>query len=409
MRKRNVRAGVFIGLCVFMLAAVACQSTGAVQGGSAAAPSVQERLKLDAVNRQLGYQLLADGAVAFILDAKAQGIDPEDIDRAWLEGSFNGWLKGTDDAWRMEPRSDGRTWVHMRRLEEVRAPGNSGFPEFKFYILHVNGSVLEPAAASKIPGFQMATNNLLLHSPEEAAYVSANLPLAAAAKPLADFDLSDPEQAAALSNVRLVPGTRALWRGYHPYKMSRPQFDTEATRNELVKRALEDNGIKATIVLSGEEKPTGAESVSAWHQAIIDGGSQLVLNTSYNTVYYRSDSEEFGLLIQRIVRFINAWEGPFYVHCRLGTDRTGAVSGVLAALCGAPWPAIAEDYQKSNRMMIKEFRDYHILQYALERMIGKPIGPDTDLQGELTAYFINNGYLDERDVSDLRRKIGALQ
>jgi len=143
------------------------------------------------------------------------------------------------------------------------------------------------------------------------------------------------------------------------------------------------------------------EEISAYQQKIIDAGDNLFVDTSYNTVYFHSAEKEFGSLIAEIVQFINTHPGPYYVHCRLGTDRTGTVSAVLAALVGADWQSIAADYQKTNEMGIQEFRDYHLLQYSFEQMLGKPMSSVANLKAELSSYFVNNGYLTQQDIDAL--------
>ena len=131
---------------------------------------------------------------------------------------------------------------------------------------------------------------------------------------------------------------------------------------------------------------------------------------SYNEVYYNSTSAKFGAWVKQIVEFIisDSHPAPFEIHCRLGTDRTGVFSGVLAALCGASWEEIAEDYQKTNRMQIREFRDYHILAYSFRKMLGvSDMSEVTDLQKAMSDYFINKGYLTAAQIEALRQKLNA--
>lgn len=184
--------------------------------------------------------------------------------------------------------------------------------------------------------------------------------------------------------------------------MSYSQYDTEATRIALVKEALEEYGIKSIITLSGEEDPIeGKEEVSPYHLAIRGAGNQLYINTSYNTVYFKSNGPEFAKVIEDIIKFINTHPGPYYIHCRLGTDRTGTTSAVMAALCGASWEDICADYQRTNLMGIKEFRDYRLLQYSFEQILGKPMSEVENLAKELGDYFIANTSLTQKDIDDL--------
>ena len=106
-------------------------------------------------------------------------------------------------------------------------------------------------------------------------------------------------------------------------------------------------------------------------------------------------------MMAEVIRFIGSHPGPYYVHCRLGTDRTGVVSANLAALCGASWNEIASDYQKTNDMGIKEFRDYRLLQYSFEKMLGKKISEIEDLQKEISGYYLREKFITQAELDSL--------
>jgi len=386
--KRSIFA---IGVAAVLLAS--CATTKNV---------VQEQFSMTKENREVGYQITNGGKnVMFVFDPKSYKMTT--VDRVYVEGSFNGWSKGKDESWKMSYDAKCKAYLLEKDASLVRIPGNSGHPEFKFYIFKKAGALSadEPAAISKTPGYQMATNNLVLFAEDNPQDIVANVKTSKTVKKLADFDLTKSVDRDTLSNFRLVPGTTGLFRGYHPYKKSRGQYDTEDTRIRLIKESFEREGIKSIITLSGNEKPVAGEEISAYQQKIIDAGDNLFVDTSYNTVYFHSAEKEFGSLIAEIVQFINTHPGPYYFHCRLGTDRTGTVSAVLAALVGADWQSIAADYQKTNEMGIQEFRDYHLLQYSFEQMLGKPMSSVANLKAELSSYFVNNGYLTQQDIDAL--------
>ena len=124
-------------------------------------------------------------------------------------------------------------------------------------------------------------------------------------------------------------------------------------------------------------------------------------------MYYRSDTPEFAQQIKRVIEFIidPAHPAPFLVHCRLGTDRTGVVSAIIAALCGASWEEICADYQKSNEVGMNEFRSVKLLQYSLEKMLKIKITNEVDLQDAISNYFINSKYLNDTQIESLRNKL----
>lgn len=375
----------------------------------------QTEFKPNSVNKKLCYQLLDNGKIVFVFDAAK--VEIKAPKRVYLEGSFNGWAKTNSD-WELE-KYKFTTWTYECNLEDVMIPGNSGFPEFKFYVIadveyevriveatsiRTREEKLEPTLP-RYPGFQMSTNNLILLPTDNPQTVLANIKIADKVKRLKEFNLENPNDVAAISNFRLVPGTTKLFRGYHPYKISR-DYDTEKERIRLVNKQLKDNNVKSIITLSGDESlDSKKEQISVYVADIRQSGNQLFLKTNYNTVYYSSNTRGFGNMIGEIVKFIGTHPDSYYVHCRLGTDRTGVVCANLAALCGASWDEIASDYQKSNEMGIKEFRDYRLLQYSFEHMLGKKMSEIDDLQKEVSNYYLNEKFFTQNDLDSLLKNL----
>ena len=112
--------------------------------------------------------------------------------------------------------------------------------------------------------------------------------------------------------------------------------------------------------------------------------------------------------MKQIVEFIIADDtpAPFQIHCRLGTDRTGVFCAVLAALCGASWDDITADYQATNNMQIQEFRDWHLLAYTFRQLLNVyDVSTVENLKETLSNYFINGGYLTQRQIDILKAKL----
>jgi predicted protein tyrosine phosphatase len=361
---------------------------------------------VDLNTRQIGYVFADDGKnLVFLFDAGAE--HQFSTAKVNIAGSFNGWKP--DDRWEMKAdRETGLWWLEMPAVE-IAVPGNSGQPEFKFIVTFSNGNVLWLDAVSTLPGYRLANNNLILFPGEDPVRIFSNFLTASKVKTPNDFDLSTAEGQSEIANFRLVPGTARLYRSYHPYKISRPLFDTEKIRIRTVDQLMEKHSIRSIVCLSGKEPAAekSSEAISAYQQDIIARHHELFTDTDYDTVYYHSTGKEFGNLIRQIVEFIinEDNEGPFLVHCRLGTDRTGVVSAVLAALCGAPWKAIRDDYRKSNLLGILEFRDDKILRYSLENMTGRKLADDSVPKKELSDYFIRSGYLTQAEIDKLVLKL----
>ena len=99
---------------------------------------------------------------------------------------------------------------------------------------------------------------------------------------------------------------------------------------------------------------------------------------------------------------------PFLIHCEIGVDRTGVFSAIFAGLCGATWEEIANDYETSNNLCIKEFRDAKILKYSFERMLKvEDITQEADIKSLLYNYFTSSGYISQSDLDSVVAKITA--
>lgn len=346
------------------------------------------------------------------------------VNSAEVRGSFTGWSKSSE--FQMTYDNEEACWTVTVPYASVRIPGNSGQPEFKFV---VNGSNwLSGYGKSFIPeGYVFMTsdrNNIIVFADDDLEQIKANSKIAETVKKASEFDLSTRAGQEEISNFRLVPGTTALFRCYHPFKWSREKYDSEPLRISLVKDLSVAEGIKSDICLSGDDTKSLTsytvsgekyqEAVADYYQEMLDAGNVLYVGKanghtpSYNEVYYNSTGQRLGQWMKETADFINRSPAPFSIHCRLGTDRTGVFCGLLAALCGAKWEDIAEDYQKSNRMGIQEFRDYHLLQYSFQNLLGvEDVGAVSDLSEAVADYFVNAGYLTDDDIAGVRVKLGS--
>ncbi|WP_409421346.1 tyrosine-protein phosphatase [Pseudaeromonas sp. ZJS20] len=405
-------------LCLLALALCSCNDSDSTTNTSSS--DVPVTLS-DTVTART-FALSSDASqVIFVFDAAsqsdaldAQGItDSSTISAVEVRGSFNGW--SSDGALPLTAsQTDSGVWYLATDADALDIPGNSGHPEYKF-VVTVDDETHWLDLSSTVPdGYHFLGNHILVGADDDLDTIIANEAQANDIKTLADFDLTTSEGQQTLANFRRAADGLQLFRSYHPYKQSRPALETEAPRLAYVNSLMEANGIGSVITLSGDETASLdsslGESIGDYMQAIIDKGDNLTLELGYNLVYYKSDSSEFGLAIQTIVSFIDddAHPGPYLVHCRLGTDRTGVITAMLSGLAGTDWQTIAADYQASNNMGIGEFRDYGLLEYSLRNMLGvDPADSDLDLQAALTEYFVSNGYLTEAQISTLQQKLKA--
>lgn len=345
-------------------------------------------------------------------------ITADNIKRITVCASFTLWEKKSS----FEMTKTGSQWILEKSYGETEAPGNAGFPEFNFLLDYQAGQEKTFCLTAKTPlsqkslsaGLQISREvfgyNFLILLPEEKDLLpqlkKSEIILDRVLK-LSDYDLKNPCDIARISNVRKVPATEKLWRGYHPYIKSRPQFESEKTRIKLVNKALKKNGIKSIITLCGDEKPDRAkkEKISRYVKKIQKKKNQLFVDTSYETVYFRSGSSEWKDTVKKIADFIISHPSPFYIHCRLGSDRTGTMSSILACICGAKWDEIVQDYEKTSNAGFGEFRSPRLLEYSWKKLLGfSPAGCE-NLQKELCHYLTAGKILTEDEISAVRKKL----
>lgn len=365
-----------------------------------------------------------NNTVIFIFDETTWADDLGDISVTKVEilGSFNGWESKPE----YFMIGDSGYWYLTKTYTDIGQPGNSGQPEYKF---KVNDSWMD-GDRNFIPEgyiFKNSDKNQIIVFPDhDFETIKINSAMANTVKSIDDFDLMTIEGKKEISNFRQVPGGTKLFRSYHPFKVSNAnKFNTEEERIFLVTELAIAEGILSAICLSDDETatltsyvmPDGStytESTPAYYQSIIANGNVIYVGKSsgntprYNAVYYESNGSIFGNWIKETVQFIISDSNPvpFLIHCRLGTDRTGVFSAVLAALLGASWNDIANDYQLSNNMGIKEFRDWHLLKYSFENMLDvNDITAVSDLKTTTANYFITNGYLTQDEINSLIAKL----
>lgn len=334
----------------------------------------------------------------------------DEIKSAFVCGSFNMWLE--NPLYEMQAAPSLALHYLAVDFSNLSGVGNSGFPEYKFC---VNGNFLVLEQRDFIPPgyvFPSADKNLVvLFSEKHLAEFLEECKIADKVKKLSDFDLTGREGQEEISNFRLVPRTKKLFRSFHPFYSTggrSTKYETEKTRIELVQKLSEQEGIMSDInltddytVFAGEEikwydGTEGHVEIPPYYKKILD--SKSVCNVmspshvvpSYEYVYTHPRDKLFSEWVRAIVTFIidDAHKAPFQIHCAIGTDRTGVFSALLAAFCGATWEEVSEDYQKTNRMGINEYRSKALLAQSFQRLLSiKDVSKIKNLQAVLWDYF----------------------
>lgn len=373
-------------------------------------------------NCQLADEVLGTVTLIFATDSAHFAVSRDSILSVWVSGSIND-LQDTAAGYQLDQWSEDSCFYHTFTCEELAKPGNSGQPEFVFYV-QINDSTGANYYGYDLKQVQMDDRLLcyngipytMIVMPCGADYFTTDLDELGArceeAKEvwsLEDFDLTDSVDQHRISNFRRVPGTQNLYRSYHPYYPSNPKYDTEQQRLYWVATLAAQVGVQSAICLTsdlssyaGQRYACGGDSfeitIPSYMQALMmhgdlcNVGKQVGKTPSVVACYYHSDEEVFATYMQAIVSFISDARHPLpmQIHCSIGADRTGMVCAVIAALCGADWEDILADYQATGDMKIQTYRHPNRLRYALNKMTGIDVEHSTkeELASAIRAHLV---------------------
>lgn len=370
---------------------------------------------------------LQDSTMTFILptDASHFNLSLSNVDSAYVYGPISIWNYHHPD-YRLDSLSADGCLYHTFPLSMLRRPGDSGLCEFAFRIYYSDGTnkqlLSNPDAPDGIDPRLIFINNgkimIALLPGDDIDDVAARCQVAQYIRPLSDYNLSDSADIAHLTNFRPVPATACLYRSYHPYSAARGYLETEAMRMQYLSKLCTQHNIRSDIALSGNREfedgksytcagQTYTMSIPPYYHAIIENNDVLYVGTengflpNYNDAIFRIAEDKFGQWMAEIVHFVNNpnHPAPFLIHCSLGADRTGAFCGVIAALCGASWTQIANDFFQTSLMYIEQYRHQDVVRYELSSLIGSDPAESPDLQQAVAQHFISAGYLTDEEIA----------
>ena len=193
-----------------------------------------------------------------------------------------------------------------------------------------------------------------------------------------------------LANFREVRGGRLakqqLYRSYHPVIPSREGNaalrDIEILRQQAAMQLLEACAIRTVINLSETAQQLAGYLECAepsYYKTLWQENQVVNVPVAYETVYFMSDrdekfnSDEMGFQsgIRALIHHIASNQGPYHVHCRLGSDRTGVIIAFLQLFLGADKTQVEHNYLQTNEMAIGEYRSFRLLEHALNQALGQ--------------------------------------
>ena len=178
-----------------------------------------------------------------------------------------------------------------------------------------------------------------------------------------------------------------IYRGASP-------CNNQHKRAPYVDKLCEEAGINCMLNLADSDAKiegyiTSDDFNSPYFLSLYNDGKVITLAMNMN---YTSD--EFRAKIADGFTRMAEMEGPYFVHCTEGKDRTGFVCMLLEALTGASYQEIVDDYMLTydNYYKINEVKDKTkydvILDSNLVAMLRSVVGdPEVDLTtADLSAY-----------------------
>lgn len=322
-----------------------------------------------------------------IIDTKVTFRITASEDEIYLVGSFTNWLVLEE----FKMRKVDTQFIIEKDLDELKKIGNSGYIEYyfgnkqkklAFDTTYPKGYYFNNQA-NKDFNYLLLPNDISPNEVEEIIEASENS-FIIKNKP---EDFKDYEE---LTNFRQINGgdlsQKKLFRSYHPAVKSRQENDElrdiELIRQQVLLDLLEKNEINTIINLSETEEKLknyiDSMNFNYYKKLYIDN---KIFNVpmAYETVYFMSSEnksfnpDELGFQdgLKKIIKIIAENQGPYLVHCRLGSDRTGVVSAFLQLFMGSSKDIIKENYERTNNLGIGEYRSFKLLEFSLKSTFGE--------------------------------------
>ena len=211
-------------------------------------------------------------------------------------------------------------------------------------------------------------------------------------------NLSDAE----FANFRVVGttgmGKNILYRGASP-------INPKHKRNTYADAALKDAGVKTIMNLSDTEEE--AVAFPGYNGTYYASVSHTALGMGYDF-----QSEDFQEKLVSGLRYLASNEGPYYIHCLEGKDRTGFVAAMLECLMGASYDEVVSDYMRTfaNYYGVKpddqryEYLAQHGIVLSLKRVFDVEDLKSVDLAAKAEEYLKGIG-LTQDEVTAIKTKL----
>lgn len=190
--------------------------------------------------------------------------------------------------------------------------------------------------------------------------------------------------------------------------------DNQHNRATYVNDLIEKAGVKVILDLAdNDERIEGyfadPDFACPYFKSVRETGGVIPLAMNMN---YGSD--EFRAKVVSGLTQLAESEGPFYVHCTEGKDRTGFVCMLLEAFAGATYQELVDDYMltydnyyKINQTLDKARYDTireKVFDDMVKAVVGSPEIRTADMAACAEQYLLNAG-MDAATIEALRQRL----
>ena len=207
--------------------------------------------------------------------------------------------------------------------------------------------------------------------------------------------------------------SEVVYRGHSPVD---PKYNSVQCKSAAI--LSRENNIVTMINMNQdldvvEDDVLNSDETSSYYKELLEDGyvSGVELNG------HNSFSKSFKKGMKKHIKFILNHESPYYIHCRMGKDRTGFMVALLGALEGATYEEIGEDYAESFRNYFGadkgSWMDYYNITDGTNTflsMMNPGVGVNEFIknpkliQESAEMYLLDLGF-DEVDIDILRGKL----
>ena len=204
-----------------------------------------------------------------------------------------------------------------------------------------------------------------------------------------------------------------IYRGASP-------LDNSRNRAKITDDLLKKNNIKSVIDLADSqedvEKYLSEDNFESYYtkSLYLEGNVELLsMSSSYNSIEYKKS------VVKGFKHILNT-EGPYYIHCMEGKDRTGFVSMLLEALLDSSYEDMCNDYMLTYKNYFKITKENDLNKYNaikelyfdsfMESLYGSDelnVLINASYQKSAINYLLEGG-MSEQEIENLINKIGKI-